>query len=253
LDENLVGVYLHGSLACGCFNPERSDLDLLVITKRGMSVETKRDFAQLLLDGSGNPYPIETSFLTTEDLKPWRHPTPYDFRYSEDWRKKFQDALATESWRQWNDMKEFDEDLAGHITITHDRGVRLYGPPIEEVFPPVPTEDYAASIVADLKWARDRMEQYPVYGVLNHCRVYAFLAAGLICSKNEGALWALGIVPEEHREAVTVALQAYRGERDDSDLKLESARRFTEYIAQCVAELHSEPIVSPDNAEHDGS
>ena len=27
---NLLGVYLHGSLAMGCFNPKKSDLDLLL-------------------------------------------------------------------------------------------------------------------------------------------------------------------------------------------------------------------------------
>jgi hypothetical protein len=28
LKENLVGMYLHGSLAMDCFNPARSDIDL---------------------------------------------------------------------------------------------------------------------------------------------------------------------------------------------------------------------------------
>lgn len=32
LGENLVGVYLHGSLAMGCFNPQRSDIDLIIDT-----------------------------------------------------------------------------------------------------------------------------------------------------------------------------------------------------------------------------
>jgi predicted nucleotidyltransferase len=34
LGSNLVGVYLHGSLAMGCFNPHASDIDVLVITQR---------------------------------------------------------------------------------------------------------------------------------------------------------------------------------------------------------------------------
>ena len=53
LASGLVGIYLHGSLAMGCFNPNRSDLDLLVITRQGMAVETKRTMAQLLLQLSG--------------------------------------------------------------------------------------------------------------------------------------------------------------------------------------------------------
>ena len=33
IGENLLGVYLHGSVAMGCFNPKSSDLDLLVGVK----------------------------------------------------------------------------------------------------------------------------------------------------------------------------------------------------------------------------
>ncbi|HJW82735.1 MAG TPA: hypothetical protein VJ754_00380, partial [Anaerolineae bacterium] len=34
LGENLVGVYLHGSLALGCFNPAQSGVDLLVVRRQ---------------------------------------------------------------------------------------------------------------------------------------------------------------------------------------------------------------------------
>ena len=32
LQDNLVGVYLHGSSVMGCFNPEKSDIDLIVVS-----------------------------------------------------------------------------------------------------------------------------------------------------------------------------------------------------------------------------
>jgi len=63
LGSNLAGLYLHGSLAMGCFNPACSDVDLLAVTRRGMTVETKRRVAELLLKTSGAPSPIEISFL----------------------------------------------------------------------------------------------------------------------------------------------------------------------------------------------
>lgn len=34
LKGNLAGIYVHGSLAFGCFCFERSDIDFLVVTKR---------------------------------------------------------------------------------------------------------------------------------------------------------------------------------------------------------------------------
>lgn len=38
MGKNLVGVYLHGSLAMGCFNPWESDLDLLVVVDKDLAV-----------------------------------------------------------------------------------------------------------------------------------------------------------------------------------------------------------------------
>src|SRR5216684_2350280 len=74
LGNNLVGIYLHGSLAMGCFNPHRSDIDLLVVTQDGIAVETKRDIVQYLLASSLSPSPIEISFLVLRDIHPFRHP-----------------------------------------------------------------------------------------------------------------------------------------------------------------------------------
>src|ERR1700682_1826489 len=71
--NNLVGVYLHGSLAMGCFNPQRSDIDLLVVTHNDMAVETKRDIVQYLLTCSLSPCPIEISFLVQKDIHPFQH------------------------------------------------------------------------------------------------------------------------------------------------------------------------------------
>ncbi|WP_143521958.1 nucleotidyltransferase domain-containing protein, partial [Pseudomonas sp. 2995-3] len=42
ISEDFVGFYLHGSLAMGKFNPNSSDIDVLVVTKKAMTVETKR-------------------------------------------------------------------------------------------------------------------------------------------------------------------------------------------------------------------
>ena len=33
LSANLTGIYLHGSLALGCFNWDKSDIDFIVVTR----------------------------------------------------------------------------------------------------------------------------------------------------------------------------------------------------------------------------
>ena len=47
---NLVGVYLHGSAAMGCFHPARSDLDYLVVLGAQVKGETVSNSLRLRLD-----------------------------------------------------------------------------------------------------------------------------------------------------------------------------------------------------------
>ena len=35
--EELTGIYLHGSLAMGCFHPDKSDIDLILVIKDSVS------------------------------------------------------------------------------------------------------------------------------------------------------------------------------------------------------------------------
>ena len=37
LGKNLIGIYLHGSMAMGCFNPDKSDIDLIIVIKDDIS------------------------------------------------------------------------------------------------------------------------------------------------------------------------------------------------------------------------
>jgi predicted nucleotidyltransferase len=98
LGGGLVGVYLHGSVAMACFNPDRSDVDLLVVTRQGLSPTRRRAVDELMLTRSGAPYPLEITILTADQLRPWRHPAPFDFHYSEVWRGSLEQQLPEVSW-----------------------------------------------------------------------------------------------------------------------------------------------------------
>jgi len=233
LNDNLLGIYLHGSLATNCFNPSRSDVDLLVVTRLGMSLETKREIAKSLLENSRCPSPIEISFLRREDLSPWRHPTPFDFHYSEDWRKNFERDLADGNWKTWNDIQRYDDDLATHITVTNHRGLCLHGLPIADVFPNVPKQDFAASILSDVQGADfglDVILQFPVYVVLNLCRTFAYLQNGRVMSKEEGGVWGLQNFPAQFHNVIRGALTEYRDCGNESALEKEQLIEFAAFM-----------------------
>jgi hypothetical protein len=186
LGGDLVGVYLHGSGAMACFNPDRSDIDLLVVARKALSPEQRRVLAELLLARSGASYPVELTLLTTGQLHPWRHPSPFDFHYSEMWRESLAQQLAD---GEPSSRLLTDPDLAAQITTLRARGRVVVGAPIHEVFPEVPEADFRQVILADLEWIRHHSTQ--IYGVLNACRILAYLDGQGLLSKAEGADWAL--------------------------------------------------------------
>jgi hypothetical protein len=210
LDDDLVGVYLHGSGATNCFNPDRSDIDLLVVAQETLPPEQRRAVAELLLASSGTPYPVELTLLTPRQLRPWRHPTPFEFHYSESWRQSLTQQLAA---GKLSSHPLTDPDLAAHITVLRARGRVLVGAPIGEVFPEVPAADFRQVILADLDWIGHHSTT--IYGVLNTCRILAYLDGQGLLSKTEGADWALDNLPATYRATISKARSAYHHGSDE--------------------------------------
>ena len=230
LNDELVSIYLHGSLAMGCFNPEQSDIDLLVVAHQRMPIETKRQLVELLLHLSNAPCPIEISFLVVPDIHPFRHPLPYDLHYSETWRQKMSKELANGSWQHWNAIRRHDYDLATHLTIIHRRGITLYGSAAALVLPPVPDQDYTTSIIEDYVDARNTRMKKPVYFVLNTCRIYAYLSEKHIFSKDEGGVYCLETLPTEFHTLIHQALEIYRGQHSATSFEESELARFAAFM-----------------------
>lgn len=231
---DLIGLYLHGSMAMGCFNPAHSDLDLIAVIQGDLSQGNARELAGRFLELSGRPSALEFHLLSQVDLAEWRYPTPFHFHYSEGWRERYRQALAV---GQLPPLPPADRDLAAHLTILHHRGVVLQGPPIAALFPPVPPRDYLAAIWGDI--CSVELEQEPVYGVLCLCRVLAYAADRQVTSKEEGGRWALaraGLSPE-HRAVVAHALALYRGADLEPRFATEHLRSFGLCLHERIARL----------------
>jgi streptomycin 3"-adenylyltransferase len=212
LGANLQGLYVYGSLAFGCYNPARSDVDVLVLTRRRMAAETQRPVSELLRGFSTR---IEITFVSRADLDPWRHPCPFDYHFSHS--SEVHDGEGV--------------DLASELTNARARGVALLGPAPEDALPPVPDEDYLDCLIRDTRWARKRIDKIPVYTVLNGCRALAFSRERVILSKVEGAEWALRELPAEFAALVERALTLYRSEPgEDEQFDSEEIRAFSDWV-----------------------
>ncbi|WP_163859008.1 aminoglycoside adenylyltransferase domain-containing protein [Paenibacillus elgii] len=211
LNENLAGIYLHGSLAMGCFNPDKSDIDLLVVAKRKVTAETSRRIANKLLaidDELPNKGGIELSVVLESILGQFVYPTPFEFHYSPLHRDKYRtDGNYTCGGGE-------DPDLAAHLTVAYHRGIALYGKPLREVMQPVDKRFYVESILHDAEDAPQGILETPEYYALNLCRVLYYLKEGVVSSKREGGEWGLQALPAEYGETVRLCLEQYGGRAD---------------------------------------
>ena len=207
LQENLVGIYLHGSAVMGCFNPEKSDLDFIIVIKNQMTIDVKRAYMEMVVkyNALSPSKGIEMSIVLKSVCKPFVYPTPFELHFSIghlDWYES--DPIG-----YIKKMNGIDKDLAAHFTIITKRGKCLYGEPIKEVFAEVPVKDYMDSIWFDVKCAKKEITMYPMYLILNLPRVLAYKEEGLVLSKKEGGEWALRKLPKEYHCLIEDALCEY--------------------------------------------
>ncbi|QHJ69927.1 aminoglycoside adenylyltransferase domain-containing protein [Planococcus halotolerans] len=230
IESPMIGIYLHGSLAMGRFNPARSDIDLLVVTETPIGMETKKKLAAFFLEQSSNPYPVEVSVLNLAQLEEWKFPTPYDFHFSEYWRERFEQDAARGTTACLDTEGKSDIDLAAHFTILNHRGICLEGWSIHEVFPAVPESDYLTSILDDYEDCLQKIFQDPVYSILNLTRVYWYLKEGKISSKQEAGEWGEMNFHGDFALTAEKALRVYEGEEFEDEFSENQLMEIRDYI-----------------------
>lgn len=248
LGDNLTGIYLHGSAVMGCFNPKKSDIDLILVVRDEVKDTVKRQFMDMVveLNKQAPEKGLELSIVREAVCKSFVYPTPFELHFS----------VAHLNWYQTNPedyvakMKGTDKDLAAHFTIIYHRGQVLYGKDIREVFAEVSREAYMDSIWCDIEGAAEDILESPMYIILNLCRVLGYKEEGLILSKKEGGEWMLGklaekasgagagdveksVVDSEFPKLIADALEEYA---TGQKMKLQEtvAKRFGEYMLERI-------------------
>lgn len=207
LKENMVGIYVHGSLAFGCFRWDYSDIDFLVVVRERPDLEEKEALVETLLrlETQCPRKGVEMSVVLEEVCATFVHPTPFELHFSNGHR----DACRANLTEYCRTMNGVDRDLAAHFTVVRAVGRVLCGQPVERVFGNVPREAYLDSIRYDVERAGEEIRENPVYIILNLCRVLAFLKEGTVLSKEQGGRWGMENLPDMYLPVVEAALQSY--------------------------------------------
>jgi streptomycin 3"-adenylyltransferase len=233
LKDNLIGIYLHGSLAMGCFHPKSSDIDLLVVIRKKLTADNNKRITSGVLslhDEMPNERGMEFSIVLETSLNPFVYPTPLEYHYSDSHR----DRYSNDESYVCGGMA--DKDLASQITVAYHRGYSVFGPSLHEVCEPVPRQYYLASILYDIEGASNAIISNPMYMTLNLCRVLFFLKEGNISSKKEGGEWGVQTLPRHYRAMIQQCLDEYTGSSGTKEFDNELLVEFADYM---LAEIHT--------------
>ena len=239
LKDNYVGVYFHGSLRLGSFNPDKSDLDFIIVVKDKLSAEVKEQIWDKMLENE-ILFPkkgFEFSVVLEENCKNIKHPIPYELHGSESWidRYKKDKSLVI------NDDYKVDPDLASHFNVINVPNDSMdFGKLSKEVFAKVPKKIVIESNYGDTLECVDEITNNPIYCILNLCRFYALIKDDLTLSKYDGGKWALENMNSSYNDIIRMAMDDYMNNSnnnyDNEGLK-EFAKETINYINQEMKKL----------------
>jgi hypothetical protein len=186
LGDRFVGLYVHGSLASGDFDPASSDIDFVVITAQALPEERipALEALHMRLIDSGMPWALklEGTYFPQQAL---RHYQPSDALYP---------SLNEGSFY----MGGHGSDWVIQSHILREQGIVLAGPAPRDLIDPVAPDDlrqatrqllreWWAPMLADS--ARLRSDEYQAYAILTMCRALYTLETGAVASKPAAARW----------------------------------------------------------------
>ena len=178
LKENLIGIYLHGSVATEGYHPWTSDIDLVIIIKNKLSKKENSQIIKYLRKASKKPPVIEATFVLEKEIG--------SLKYSKHFELYFHPDEICKNGKT--------EEISTYLYEIKKIGKCLYGKPIKQLFSKIPEKYFVLSIIKDVKSPSNnptkRIEK-PSYGCLNLCRTLAFLKEDKLFSKINGGKWAI--------------------------------------------------------------
>jgi len=192
VDEDLVGIYLTGSLTYGDFNPASSDIDFLVVMSKDLSPEKFGEIKAMHL-GIGYDYPewekrIEGSYITQSMLKEATPPQ----------KPKTSRPYFNEG-KFWEPNPPYGNEWTINLRALYECGIALAGEDIKQVISPVSIEAVRQASRNDLyeEWipklkddAFFKNSHYKAYLILTLCRILYGAVHEKIASKKVASTWA---------------------------------------------------------------
>lgn len=228
LGSSLAGIYLFGSLALGDFDPESSDVDLLVVTELALDEEKLACLSNAHEKIFSSKLPLaaalEVTYMSRDALHSFAAGKSLCFRVDRASPKLRADTL--------------DVDWLINFFALHQGGRALKGPKISSLIPEVtPAELRHAMVQLNARWWQPIAEApeklvscaYRYYAVLTMARMLATAASGKVVSKKAAADWAAKKLEPRWAALVKKALN------QDPTCSMEETREFIRFATRALA------------------
>jgi len=192
LRENLVGIYLVGSIASGDFDLD-SDVDFLVVTNTELTEANMKALQDIQIKIHGfDCYPakhLEGSYISISDLNDWSTVGQKKLYYFDNGSTAYEQSIHDNQWHvRW---------------ILRERGITLVGQKPETILKSIPLNEMFSEIKTTMlqvmKLFEDEINR-PLsffnskfgqsFAVLTYCRMLHTLHTGTVQSKKAGVKWA---------------------------------------------------------------
>ncbi len=209
LGNQLVGMYLYGSLATGDFDSETSDIDFLVITTSTLPDKTIADLEimhhRLWESKAKWAMKLEGSYIPRREIKLHTVRTGA--------------CPTVNEGRFYLDKPGSDWIIQRHVV--REQGVIVAGPDPKTLIDPVSPADLRRAVkgvlhewwfpmLEDPTWLREHGSEYHAYAILSMCRALYTLENGTIVSKSAAAQWVQGKLGEDWSRVIDQALVAQK-------------------------------------------
>ena len=242
LSENLVGIYLIGSIASGDFDLD-SDIDFFVVTNSELTqanMKSLQDIQIMIHDIDCYPAKhLEGSYISISDLNNWSTVGEKKLYYFDNGSTTYEESTHDNQWHvRW---------------ILRERGITLVGPKPETILKSIPLNEMLNEIKTTMlqvmKFFQDDIRR-PLsfwnsrfgqsFALLTYCRMLHTLHTGTVRSKKAGAQWSkefvdpkwVKLIDQAWKEREGVRFGVKIGQRAEESLLYETLELMKYMVAQ---------------------